>query len=364
MTAEPERREVARMRHRLRAAAHGIVSDCTLLIANATNPGRQHWQEAADDALVAAHQARALVERQYHVAAGTGSRDEVASLVLELREPQRRIVQAMTRLLALVPTDCDDDLLLGDARAIRDAALRIGGDAPAQATDTPVEPPADAASSLLSARRDDASPAAAARAPRILVVDDEDLMRRLLVMLLEDLRYETVAVKDGAAAMAIAEREPIDVILSDIQMPGCDGFELLKRLKANDTTREIPVIVVSGTSDMTDVIRCLELGAEDHLAKPFDRLLLQTRLRASVDRKRLRDQERDYVSRVALLTRAVEAVESGRYAPGSLDGLAAHDDELGYLARVFGRVVSGWRAREAPLERPSEIGSVERLPHA
>lgn len=335
MTAEPERREVARVRHRLRAAAHGIVGDCTLLIANVAKPGRQHWREAADDALLAAQQLRALVERQYDAAAVTVSREDVESLMLALREPQRRIVKAMTHLLTLAPTDFDEELLLGDARAIRDAALRLGSDEPAQATDTP---------------------AAAARAPRILVVDDEDLIRRLLVMLLEDLRYETVAVKDGAAAMAIAEREQIDLILSDIQMPGCDGFELLKRLKANETTREIPVIVVSGTGDMTDVVRCIELGAEDHIAKPFDRHLLQARLRASVDRKRLRDQERDYVRRVALLTRAAEAVERGSDEPDSLDGLAAHDDELGRLARVFDRVVSGWRAREAPLERPSEIG--------
>lgn len=329
MNAEEERRQATHVRHRLRTAAHRIVSDCTLLLANLAKPGRQRWQEAAGDALLAGEQVRTLVERRDHAAAGAVSRADVDSLMLELREPQRRIVQAMTQLLALVPTDFDDDLLLGDARAIRDAALRLGDVAPTSA---------------------------GTRVPRILVVDDEDLMRRLLVLLLEGMHCETVSAAEGAAAMAIAEREPIDLILSDIQMPGCDGLELLKRLKASDTTREIPVIVISGMGDMTDVVRCIELGAEDHIAKPFDRLLLQTRVRALLDRKRLRDQELEHVRRVAQLTCAAEAVENGSYEPGSFDGLAAHDDELGHLARAFDRVVTGWRAREALLKQPHEIG--------
>jgi len=350
VSAELERREFTHRRHRLRVAAQRIVSDCTLLFATLTKPGRQQWQDAVGEALLAGHQARALVERRYHAAAGTVSREEIDALMRELREPQRRVVQAMTRLLALVPTDVDDELLLGDARAIRDAALRLGGDEPglAPAAPTALQQPAASARFALPG---EAPTTAEARVPRILVVDDEGLMRRLLTVQLEELQYEVVAAGEGAAAMAIAEREPIDVIVSDIQMPGCDGFELLKRLKASDVTRDIPVIVVSGMGDVADVVRCIELGADDHIGKPFDALLLQARLRASLERKRLRDQELVYLRRVAQLTLAAEAVESESYEPGSLHGLASHDDALGRLARVFDRVVSGWRAREALLER-------------
>ena len=134
-------------------------------------------------------------------------------------------------------------------------------------------------------------------------------------------------------------------------MPECDGFALLEKLKANDITRDIPVIVVSGVGDTASVVRCIELGADDHITKPFDSLLLQARVRASLERRRSRDQELGYLRRVAQMTVAAEEVETGTYLAGSLGNLAAEDDALGRLARVFDRVVSGWRSREARLQQ-------------
>ena len=142
----------------------------------------------------------------------------------------------------------------------------------------------------------------------------------------------------------------MDVILSDIEMPVCDGYELLRRLKANNQTRDIPVIVVSGHDDTESVVRCIELGAEDHLTKPFDRLMLKARVRASLERKLLRDHELSSLRCVAQLTVAAEEVESGTYQPGSLGALATQGDALGRLARVFDRVVSSWQSRAVQLE--------------
>jgi CheY-like chemotaxis protein len=187
--------------------------------------------------------------------------------------------------------------------------------------------------------------------PLLLVVDDMEGPRVVLTRLLTRLGYAVVTAKNGLEAMATAETEPVDVIVSDIEMPECDGFELLRRLKANDKTQDIPVIVVSGLGDTDSVVRCIELGAEDHLAKPFNNLLLQARVRASLERKRLRDHELSYLRRVAQLTVAAEEVESATYRPGSLASLGGEDDELGRLARVFDRVVSGWQSREARLQR-------------
>ena len=347
--AEVEHRSTTLLRHRVRAAAHRIVTDCEMLLSDTAQPEWRLWREAVGEALLAGHQLRAVVERRFHASNVVLSRDEIVALNAQLREPQHRIVQAMTRLLGLVPTDLDDELLLGDARAIRDVALRLGSDDTAEMPTVREVTPRDPARGRLSREGNGAT--AERAAPRLLVVDDTEAPRKMLVRLLERLGYDVVAAAGGLEAMAIAERGRVDVIVSDIEMPECDGFELLVRLKANDATRDIPVIVVSGLGDAASVVRCIELGAEDHLAKPFDSLLLQARVRASLERKRLRDQELGYLRRVAQLTVAAEEVENATYRPGSLGNLAGQDDELGRLARVFDRVVSGWQSREARLQR-------------
>jgi CheY-like chemotaxis protein len=277
------------------------------------------------------------------------SSGEIKAMNAELRDPQHRVVHAMTRLLGLVPTDLNDELLLDDARAVRDVALRLGADETEMMTAV-AEPDVRPSSFGARAAVRERTPVDT-RAPLLLVVDDMAAPRRSLVRLLKHLGYDVVEAEDGLAAMAIAESRQIDVVLSDIEMPLCDGFELLRRLKANDDTRDIPVIVVSGLDDTDSVVKCIELGAEDHLAKPYNSLMLQARVRASLERKRLRDHEITYLSRVAKLTVAAEEVEAATYRAGSLAQLAAHDDALGRLARVFDRVASAWQSRAAKLEQ-------------
>lgn len=349
MDAEISQRSTTLLRHRARAAAHRIVTGCELLLSDTAHPDWRLWRDAIGDALLAGHQMRTIVERRFQAADVVLTREQAAELQAELREPQHRIVQAMTRVLGLVPTALNDELLLEDARAIRDVALRLGSDETTimKAEHEPIR------DDRIEGRRpslgmgSDALPPV----PRVLVVDDTDSIRKVLIRLLEELGYGVASATNGLEAMAIAEKERIDVVVTDIQMPECDGFELIERLKASDATREIPVIVVSGLDDIESVVRCVELGAEDHLAKPFNRLLLQARVRASLERKRLRDQELAYLRRVAQLTVAAEEVESSTYLPGSLGHLSGHDDELARLARVFDRVASGWQAREVRLQR-------------
>src|SRR6185312_5493025 len=187
---------------------------------------------------------------------------------------------AMTRLLGLVPTDVDDELFLDDVRAVRDVALRLGA---AETEIMPAVSVSDVKPSSPGARKapEDRARAGAAAPPVLLVVDDMPAPRQSLIRLLERLGYEIVEAENGVEAMTVAESRKIDVILSDIEMPVCDGFELLRRLKVNPGTRDIPVIVVSGLDDTDSIVRCIELGAEDHLAKPFKSLMLQARVRAS-----------------------------------------------------------------------------------
>jgi two-component system cell cycle response regulator len=140
-------------------------------------------------------------------------------------------------------------------------------------------------------------------------------------------------------------------VLLDILMPEMDGFEVLERLKSDPARRDLPVIVISALDEMDSVIRCIGMGAEDFLPKPFDPLLLRARLGACLEKKRLRDQEIEYLQQVAQVTAAAAAVEEGQFALESLDGVAARSDELGQLGRVFQRMAKEVYAREQLLKQ-------------
>ncbi len=127
----------------------------------------------------------------------------------------------------------------------------------------------------------------------ILVVDDDDPMRMVLVLTLRALGYVNLAeAADGEAALALLREREFDLLVSDIQMPGMDGFALLEAIKSDPFLRHLPVIVASGMNELESVARCIELGAEDFLPKPVNSTILRARITASLERKRLRDLER------------------------------------------------------------------------
>ena len=98
----------------------------------------------------------------------------------------------------------------------------------------------------------------------------------------------------------VLEVEDFDLILLDLLMPDLNGFQVLERLKADERWHDIPVIMISGLQETDSVIRCIEAGAEDYLAKPFNPVLLRARIGACLERKRWRDRERRYVERIEL----------------------------------------------------------------
>lgn len=131
--------------------------------------------------------------------------------------------------------------------------------------------------------------------PKILIVDDAPLNVDLLEQALDELGYQTVTAADGQEALAqIAAADP-DLVLLDIMMPVMDGFQVLTHLKADATTRDLPVIVISALSDMSSIAHGIELGAEDYLPKPFEPAILRARLGNCLDKKRLRDREQLYL---------------------------------------------------------------------
>lgn len=128
--------------------------------------------------------------------------------------------------------------------------------------------------------------------PHILVVDDNDDNRYTLTRRLKRLGYDNVAIaEDGRIALDKLAEQPFDLVLLDIMMPEVNGYEVLERVKADPGLREIPVIMISALDEIDSVVKCIELGAEDYLPKPFNPVLLKARIGASLEKKKLRDQE-------------------------------------------------------------------------
>jgi len=124
---------------------------------------------------------------------------------------------------------------------------------------------------------------------RILVVDDSEDNRELLRQRLTRLGHSVLLGVNGRQALEIVAKNTVDLVLLDILMPELDGFATLNRLKGNADTQDIPVVMLSAADDISNVIRCLELGADDFLPKPFNATLLAVRIESSLAKKRLRD---------------------------------------------------------------------------
>jgi class 3 adenylate cyclase len=137
--------------------------------------------------------------------------------------------------------------------------------------------------------------AVAAHPGDILVVDDNETGRGLLVRRLRKQGHRVVQASGGQPALELAATAPFDLILLDVLMPGMDGFEVLRKLKASAATRAIPVIMITGLDDLDGAVRSIELGAEDYLPRPFNGVLLDARIRACLEKKRLQDRERTHL---------------------------------------------------------------------
>jgi adenylate cyclase len=143
---------------------------------------------------------------------------------------------------------------------------------------------------------DPAAPLAVAHTGRVLVVDDNEVNRDMLSRRLERQGHTVRRAENGRRALALLESEPVDLVLLDILMPELDGVETLKQLKSNEALRHTPVIMLSALDELDSVVRCIEIGAEDYLPKPFNAVLLTARINACLEKKRLRDKEQAYLA--------------------------------------------------------------------
>ncbi|MBU2550353.1 MAG: two-component system response regulator [Proteobacteria bacterium] len=129
---------------------------------------------------------------------------------------------------------------------------------------------------------------------RILVVDDEDLNLRLIEALLRPQGYEVTLARDGAEALEKVRENPPDLILLDIMMPRMNGFETAGKIRSDPATMLIPIVMVTALQDVEDRVKALEVGADDFLTKPVDRMELRARVRSLLKVKAYNDHMKNY----------------------------------------------------------------------
>ncbi len=148
--------------------------------------------------------------------------------------------------------------------------------------------------------------------PALLVVDDNEDNRYTLTRRLTREGYSNLTTAtNGREALELLQSKPFDLVLLDIMMPDMNGYEVLERMKADGDLRNIPVIMISALSEIDSVIRCIELGAEDYLQKPFNPTLLRARIGATLEKKKLRDEVRASLLRLELELDAARKLQMG-----------------------------------------------------
>lgn len=214
----------------------------------------------------------------------------------ELRTPLNQII-GYSELLIDEVGEREPESLIPDLRKIYEAGNRLltlindivdnsrsstGG----LSFDAKVSDPT-VSSSVAASRKESAAPGGG----KLLVVDDNQANREILARRLQHQGHHVATAEDGVRALEMVAGEPFDLVLLDILMPGLDGYEVLARMKGDEALRHVPVIMISALDELESVVRCIEMGAEDYLPKPFNPVLLKARIGASLEKKRLRDQE-------------------------------------------------------------------------
>lgn len=202
----------------------------------------------------------------------------------------------------------------------------------------------------------------------ILVVDDNRMNRIKLAHMLQEQGHTVTLAADGGEALQLLRERPddqrFDVVLLDLLMPRMDGFQVLEAIKGDLALRDLVVIVISALDEMESIVRCIELGAEDFLPKPFEPVILRARLKTSLERKKMRDLERAYLQQELMLRQSEKLATLGRLSAGVAHELnnpvaaaqrsaSALAGELARMQQAHSRIAAGGvtPAEEAALAR-------------
>jgi two-component system sensor histidine kinase/response regulator len=212
-------------------------------------------------------------------------------LLHDLRNPLNQIIGYSELLTENAEEVGTREEVLVDLQRLRDAGRRMLALIEGNFVAHPELLPADVAADVPHAGDVTLRDHRAVAPGLLLVVDDDAANRDVLSRRLQQQGHEVRTASSGDEALRMMREEPFDVVLLDIIMPDIDGYEVLSQIKADDSLRHLPVIMISAIDEVHSVVRCIEAGADDYLAKPFDPTLLRARIGASLEKKRGRDRE-------------------------------------------------------------------------
>src|SRR5215831_7660961 len=288
---------LAHLRHELRTPLNHIIGYAELLLEDAPPDGAAMTGDLRH-LLADARAVLSIVNERLAPGGKDADTIDVAALGQSVLEPVTRIVTG-TKKLEQTAEAHGVPQMLPDLGRIAEAAERL----------TRLLSPAPTAADAVTPRVDGATGGVSGSLGVLLVVDDDQANRDLLARRLVRDGYTVHTVADGHAALETLGRAlapPIELVLLDVMMPGIDGYEVLRRLKNDPARRELPVLMISALDEVGSVVRCIELGAEDYLPKPFDPVLLRARIGACLEKKRLRDREARQARELAEWNRTLE----------------------------------------------------------
>jgi two-component system, sensor histidine kinase and response regulator len=293
----------AQLRHRLRTPLNHIIGYAEMLQEDAGDRWKQAEPDLREIVTLAGEMLQILnsvLSDNPDTAAGDNGMSRAA-----LVPPLHRTARLCGVLMNHAPDENIHDLL-----RISNAVSELLSFA--TATDTPIP----------VAKTTPASVPAAKPGNRILVADDDELHRDIINRQLEKLGYAVVLAENGQQALEVLRTGKIDLVLVDMFMPEMSGLEVLETIKTDLAMQNIPVVMVSALDDLSAVSQCIERGAQDYLFKPFDPILLQSRIEAALERTKLAARERE---RSAILEQMSRELRRSNEELKSFAYAASHD---------------------------------------